>query len=95
MELEDLEPKNKIIKKKDLSSWNIEDLQEYISRMEEEIDRAKVMIETKQGINSAANALFKRCRPLLCSWALRRSFLIYRFLPSTKNDDAMMTIKNS
>ncbi len=60
MELEDLEPKNKIIKKKDLSSWNIEDLQEYISRMEEEIDRAKVMIETKQGINSAANALFKR-----------------------------------
>lgn len=60
MDLEDLEPKNQLLKPKDLSSWNIEDLEAYIERMREEIDRAQAMIETKQGINSAADALFKR-----------------------------------
>lgn len=60
MDIEDLEPKNKIIKPKDLSGWNIEDLEAYIERMQEEIERARAMIETKRGVNSAADALFKR-----------------------------------
>jgi len=60
MDIEDLEPRNKVVKPKDLSTWNIEDLQLYIERMEEEIARARRMIETKQGVNSAADALFKR-----------------------------------
>jgi uncharacterized small protein (DUF1192 family) len=60
MDIEDLEPKNKVTKPKDLSGWNIEDLAEYIERMEGEIARAKAMIESKRNINSVADALFKR-----------------------------------
>ena len=60
VDIEDLEPKNKLVKPKDLSSWNIEDLEAYIERMQEEIARAQAMIETKRGVNSAADALFKR-----------------------------------
>lgn len=60
MDIEDLEPKNKLIKPKDLSGWNIEDLEDYIERMRAEIERAQAMIESKQDISSAADALFKR-----------------------------------
>ena len=60
MELEDLEPKTKISKPKDLSSWNIEDLEAYILRMQEEIARARAAIETKHGVSTVADALFKR-----------------------------------
>ena len=60
MDIEDLEPKNKSTKPKDLSGWNIEDLEEYIDRMRAEIDRAQAMIDSKRNINSAADALFKR-----------------------------------
>ena len=60
MEIEDLEPRNKQAKPKDLSSWNIEDLETYIIRMEDEIARARTMIQEKKGVNSAADALFKR-----------------------------------
>lgn len=60
MDLDDLEPKNVIKKPKDLSGWNIEDLQEYIDAMEVEIERAKEMIGQKQGVATDADALFKR-----------------------------------
>ncbi|MBM85917.1 MAG: DUF1192 domain-containing protein [Rhodospirillaceae bacterium] len=60
MDIEDLEPRNKLAKPKDLSSWNIEDLETYIIRMEDEIARARAMIQEKKGVNSAADALFKR-----------------------------------
>lgn len=60
MDIEDLEPKNKLIKPKDLSGWNIEDLEDYIERMRAEIERARAMIEAKRNISSAADALFKR-----------------------------------
>jgi uncharacterized small protein (DUF1192 family) len=60
MDIEDLEPQNEAVKPKDLSRWNIEDLEEYIARMRAEIDRAQAMITSKQGVNSAADALFKR-----------------------------------
>ncbi len=60
MDIEDLEPRNKQSKPKDLSGWNIEDLEEYIERMRAEIDRAQAMIESKRNVSSAADALFKR-----------------------------------
>jgi uncharacterized small protein (DUF1192 family) len=60
MELDDLEPKNQIRKPKDLSGWNIEDLQAYIEAMETEIERARVMIGQKRNVNADADALFKR-----------------------------------
>ena len=60
MELDDLEPTKEPKKLKDLSSWNIEDLEAYIAAMETEIARAREMIDKKQGVSSAAEALFKR-----------------------------------
>jgi uncharacterized small protein (DUF1192 family) len=60
MDIEDLEPKNTIAKPKDLSGWNIEDLEEYIERMRAEIERAQAMITSKRNVSLAADALFKR-----------------------------------
>ena len=60
MDFEDLEPKNKLRKKVDLSTWNIEDLQEYIENMKAEIQRVEAAIAEKQSVSSAAESLFKR-----------------------------------
>lgn len=60
MDLEELEPTKKPKKPKDLSGWNIEDLEAYIEAMEAEIGRARETIEQKRGVASAADALFKR-----------------------------------
>ncbi|WP_372743521.1 DUF1192 domain-containing protein [Nisaea acidiphila] len=60
MDFEDLEPKNKLRKKVDLSTWNIEDLEEYIENMKAEIVRAEAAIAEKQSVSSAAESLFKR-----------------------------------
>jgi uncharacterized small protein (DUF1192 family) len=59
MDIEDLEPRNKVTKPKDLSGWNIEDLVEYVERMHSEITRAEAMIQSKRNVSSAAAALFK------------------------------------
>ena len=42
----------------DMQSWNIEDLQNYITRMEAEITHAKALIEDKDAVSAAADALF-------------------------------------
>ena len=42
----------------DMQSWNIEDLQNYIVRMEAEINHAKALIAGKGEISAAADALF-------------------------------------
>lgn len=60
MEFEDLEPKNKLRKPVDLSTWNIEDLEAYIGNMKEEIARAEAMIAEKKSVSSAAESLFKK-----------------------------------
>lgn len=60
MDFEDLEPKNKTRKPVDLSTWNVEDLEEYIENMKAEILRAEAMIREKRSISSAAESLFKR-----------------------------------
>lgn len=60
MDLEDLEPRNRTMKPKDLSTWSFEDLEAYIAAMEAEIVRAREVIAKKQGIASAADSLFKR-----------------------------------
>lgn len=60
MELEDLEPRNKARKPKDLSTWSFEDLEAYIAAMEDEIARARDAISRKKGVATAADALFKR-----------------------------------
>ncbi len=60
MELEDLEPRNRAKKPKDLSNWSFEDLEAYIAGMAAEIARARDAIARKQGVASAADSLFKR-----------------------------------
>lgn len=60
MDIEDLEPRDTPSKPKDLSGWNIEDLETYIGNMRAEIERAQAMIEAKRDVSSAADALFKR-----------------------------------
>ena len=42
----------------DMQSWNIEDLQNYITRMEAEITHAKALIANKDAVSAAADALF-------------------------------------
>ena len=59
VDLEELEPGKRPKKPRDLSTWNIEDLQDYIQAMEAEIIRAREMIDRKKGVADAANALFK------------------------------------
>ena len=59
VDLEDLEPGKRPKKPRDLSTWNIEDLEDYIQAMEAEIIRAREMIDRKKGVANAANALFK------------------------------------
>lgn len=59
VDLEELEPGKRPKKPRDLSTWNIEDLEDYIQAMEAEILRAREMIERKKGVADAANALFK------------------------------------
>ena len=59
MDLDDLEPKTQPVKLKDLTHWNIEDLELYIQNMEKEILRVRDMIEAKKKVSLDANPLFK------------------------------------
>ena len=59
VDLEELEPGKRAKKPRDLSTWNIEDLEDYIQAMDAEIIRAREMIDRKKGVADAANALFK------------------------------------
>ena len=59
MEFEDLEPKNKIVKPKDLSGWGIAELTAYIERLEGEIARARAAIDAKHKHRAAAASFFK------------------------------------
>jgi uncharacterized small protein (DUF1192 family) len=45
---------------KNLTEWNIEDLQNYIANLEAEIVQCKQIIEQKKSLSSAADALFKK-----------------------------------
>jgi uncharacterized small protein (DUF1192 family) len=60
MDLEDLEPRKRQIKPKDLSGFSIEELGEYIQRLQAEIARAEQAIAAKQAHRGGAEALFKR-----------------------------------
>ena len=59
MDLDDLEPKAQPVKLKDLTGWNIEDLELYIEKMEKEILRVRDVIVTKKKVSLDANSLFK------------------------------------
>ena len=43
-----------------LTEWNLEDLEEYITNLEAEIVHCRQVIEQKKSASSAADALFKK-----------------------------------
>jgi uncharacterized small protein (DUF1192 family) len=59
MEEQDLEPRTKRKKLKDLEIMSIEALEEYIAEMESEIERARAEIASKKDHRSAAEDVFK------------------------------------
>jgi uncharacterized small protein (DUF1192 family) len=60
MEDEDLDPRRKIPKKKDLTPLSIDDLEAYIAEMEDEILRVREAIAEKRKQRGGAESLFKR-----------------------------------
>ena len=60
MDFEELEPRKQPPKPRDLSSWSVSDLNDYIANLEAEIARAKDVIKSKQGHRAAADAFFKK-----------------------------------
>jgi uncharacterized small protein (DUF1192 family) len=60
MDFEDLEPRKKPPKPRDLSSWSVDELNDYIANLQAEIGRAREMIGSKQGHRAAADAFFKK-----------------------------------
>jgi uncharacterized small protein (DUF1192 family) len=60
MDEEELEPRRRPAKPKDLTLLGIEELEGYIAELEAEIARVRVEITAKLGQRSGAEALFKR-----------------------------------
>ncbi len=60
MDDEELEPRNKPAKKRDLSVMAIAELEAYIVSLEEEIGRARNEIVAKRRQRGGADSLFKR-----------------------------------
>jgi uncharacterized small protein (DUF1192 family) len=53
-------PQRATVKPPDLTSWSVEELEGYISRLQNEIERARVAIAARQSVRGAAEALFKK-----------------------------------
>ena len=60
MVFEDLEPQKNELKPKDLTNWNIEELEQYIANMKLEIARVETVIENKRRVAKDAGSLFKQ-----------------------------------
>jgi uncharacterized small protein (DUF1192 family) len=60
MEPEDLEPRKKPPKPKDLTPFSVEELNEYIAMLEAEIARARAAIGAKQAHRAGADSLFRK-----------------------------------
>jgi uncharacterized small protein (DUF1192 family) len=59
MDAEDLDPKTKKPKPRDLSDLSIDALNDYIADLEAEIERVRADIAAKQAALSAADSIFK------------------------------------
>ena len=60
MDEEELEPRNKRPRPKDLSLMGVAELEAYIAELESEITRTRAEITAKLGQRRGAEALFKR-----------------------------------
>jgi uncharacterized small protein (DUF1192 family) len=59
-DLDDLDPRQKKSKPRNLDDLNIEDLQEYVAVLKAEIERVEAKIKAKQSHAAAAASIFKR-----------------------------------
>ena len=60
MDIDDLEPRKRPAKARDLSTWSVEDLESHIGALEAEIARARAAIASKQAQRSAADSFFRK-----------------------------------
>lgn len=44
----------------DLTTWSVEELEDYVRRLAAEIERARAAIESRRSVRGAAEALFKK-----------------------------------
>ncbi len=59
MDPEDLEPRKKATKPKDLEVMGVEDLEAYLAELEAEAARVRAKIETKKSYLTGAQSFFK------------------------------------
>lgn len=60
MDFDELEPRAKPSKPRDLSSYSVEEMKEYIAHMQAEIARVEAALAAKQSYRSSADAFFKK-----------------------------------
>jgi uncharacterized small protein (DUF1192 family) len=60
MDIEDLEPRHKQPKPKDLDVLGVDELANYLAELEAEAERVKAKIESKKTYLAGADSLFKR-----------------------------------
>jgi uncharacterized small protein (DUF1192 family) len=53
-------PRRATSKPPDLTSWSVEELEAYVTRLQGEIERARAAIAARQSVRGAAEALFKK-----------------------------------
>jgi uncharacterized small protein (DUF1192 family) len=60
MDIEDLEPRQKQPKPKDLDAMGVDELADYLATLEAEADRVKAKIASKKSYLAGADSFFKR-----------------------------------
>jgi len=60
MDIDDLEPRHKPSKPRDLSTYSVGDLRNYVELLKTEILRAEAMITQKEAQKNAASSVFKK-----------------------------------
>jgi uncharacterized small protein (DUF1192 family) len=60
MDLDDLEPRKKMVEQRNLEPMSVQELNNYISDLEREIARVREAVVAKQNVRSGAESLFRR-----------------------------------
>ena len=55
-ELEELKPQKNTI---EMERWNVSDLEEYINKLEKEIEKVKDIVKKKKNVSDSVKGLFK------------------------------------